>query len=482
MNHKRYQPQTEQVEARLLLAQAGALGPAGFVNNPPGYHLVRPNTPVAPYGSPLATATFVDPSARIHHGDHVLAGQKTYVGPYAALDATYGFIKIGTGSEVLDNAVVTATPAANRATPTNVLIGDKTSIGFGAVVTGPAKIGAFGTAAKGTGVGPNAVINGATIQPGAVVGALAYVGPGVTVPTGYYVLPGSSVTTDAEASNPALGKVELIPATVSKDLATELTRASALANGYAYLYQGQSATGVSLGVDPTVSGVFNGNLAAVLGTSQEPGPSSTSAATGISFEPSRTGPKFLGPHKPQVEGLLSTFPGRVTGDTRFLARAWNVQRGLGALNAIRSDQGQPIQFLGYPITGRAVTINSPLGGTVTTTTIAGTQSSSTVKGVTTLTLNNATTTTTTKTVGGVTIGPAFQAGDHAVLLGGPGASYHVGTGVTLGADAVVSRTNLGSNVAVGAKSYLFNSTVPSNTVIPPGTIMISNKVVGKVQW
>ena len=480
--NKRYRPWTEQVEGRLLLTQVGALGPFGFVNNPPGYHLVRPNTPVAPYGSPLATATFVDPSVRIHHGDHVVAGQKSYIGPYAALDATYGFIKIGSGSEVLDNAFITATAADHRANPTNVLIGDKVSIGYGAVVNGPATIGASATAAKATGIGPNAVINGAIILPGASVGALAYVGPGVVVPSGYYVLPGASVTSEAQATDPALGQVEKLPAAVSTDLTAELARGSALANGYAYLYQGQAATGTSLGLDSAATGVFNGNLAAVLGTSQEPGPATATAATGITFEPSKTGPKFPGPYKPQIEGLLSSFPGRVTGDTRFNARVYTVTRHLGKLNAIRSDQGQPIQFLGAPNTGRAVTINSPLGGAVTTTTIAGNPSTTTVNGVTTLTLNNATTTTTTKTLGGVTIGAGFQAGNHAVLLGGPGALYTIGTSVTLNPFAVVSRTNLGSNVSVGAKSYLFNSTVPDNTVIPPGTILINNTVVGQVRW
>jgi len=445
----------------LLLTQAGALGPLGFLNNPPGYHLVRPNTPVAPFGAPLATATFVDPTARIHNGDHVIVGQKSFIGPYAALDATVGFIKIGSGSEVLDNAVITATPGGLRGTPSNVLIGDKVSIGFGAVVNGPSTIGAYGKEAAPTGVGPSAGINGANLSPGSIVGALAYVGPGVTVPAGMYVRPGVSVTTQAEATDPALGKVEAIPASVLTDLTTELARGSALANGYTYLYQGQSATGVNPGVDPSVTGVFNGNLAAVSGTSQEPGPASTSAATGINFEPSKTGPKFPGPHVAQVEGNVYFFPTRVTGDARFAARAHTVARRLGKLTSIRADQGQPIQFFGAPVTGRAVTINSPLGGTVTTTSGS---------------------TTTTKTVGGLAVGANFQAGDNAVLLGGPGTAYFVGDNVTLGAKSVVSRSVLGPNVTVGPKSYIFNSLVAGNTVIPPGTIMIDSKVVGQVQW
>jgi carbonic anhydrase/acetyltransferase-like protein (isoleucine patch superfamily) len=478
----RFRPWCEPFEARVLLSQAGALGPFGFLNNPPGFHLVRPNTPVAPFGAALATATFVDPTVRIHNGNHVVAGQKTFIGPYVALDATVGFIKVGSGSQVLDNAVITSTPAGQLPSASNVLIGDKTSIGYGATVNGPSTIGAYGDAAQPTGVGPNAVINGAVISPGAIVGPLAYVGPGVVVPAGLYVKPGASVTTEAEATDPALGKVEPIPSSVSKDLSTDLSRGSALANGYTYLYQGQAATGLNPGIDPSITNVFNGNLAAVLGTSQQPGPTTTTAATGISFEPSRSGPKFPGPHLPAVEADIPTFPARITGDAQFTARAHRVAHSLGKLNAIRADQGQPIKFFGALQTGRAVTVNSPLGGTVTTTTITGTPTTTTTGGTTTLTINNATTTTTTKTVGGVAVGAGFQAGDHAVILGGPGNSYSFYDNVTVGPDAVVQRSNLGVGVTVGAKSYVADSTVAPGTNIPPGTILIDNKVVGQVQW
>src|SRR5262249_28748480 len=153
-------------------------------------------------------------------GKHTVLGQKSYVGPCVTLNSTIGFIKIGTGSNVLDNASIVSTPKGAGATPTNVLVGDRVSVGFGASVIGPGTIGVYGASSKPTGIGPNALIDGATIEPGAVVGALARVGPGVTVPTGIYVLPGSNVTTDAEASDPALGKVEPVPASILADLST----------------------------------------------------------------------------------------------------------------------------------------------------------------------------------------------------------------------------------------------------------------------
>ena len=69
----------------------------------------------------------------------------------------------------------------------------------------------------------------AGVEAGAVVGALARVGPGVTVPSGMYVLPGANVTTNAEASQPSLGKVEPVPAAIFSELNSTLSRNMALA-------------------------------------------------------------------------------------------------------------------------------------------------------------------------------------------------------------------------------------------------------------
>jgi carbonic anhydrase/acetyltransferase-like protein (isoleucine patch superfamily) len=429
------------------------------LQHPPGFQAVRPNTPVLPFGSPLASATFIDPSATILHGQHTVVGQKSFIGPFAFLDSTVGFIKIGSGSDVLDNAIIVSSLlGGGQSAPSNVLIGDFVSIGYGAKVIGPSTIGAYGAVAgKPTAIGANALVIGATIDAGAVVGPLARVGPGVTVPSGMYVLPGANVTTDAEASDPALGKVVAVPASVLADLNTTLARSMALAAGYTNLYQGNPATGASPGVDPAVAGVFSGNLAAVLGTSQEPGPATPTAATGINFEPSRTGPKFPGPHNPQVEADIPQFPGRVTGDARFTARVQQVAHHLGKRNAIRADQGQPISFNGFPTTGKGVTINSPLGGTVTSN-------------------------GTTKTVGGIAIGQNFQAGGGVVLLGGPDAAFKIGDNVSIGEGAVVSRSSIGAAASIGARAYVAQSTIAPGALIPPGEILINNVVVRQIEW
>ncbi|GAC1466204.1 MAG: hypothetical protein NVSMB9_06520 [Isosphaeraceae bacterium] len=456
-----FRPRAERVEERVLLSHGGGQGAWFSARGGPGHvagaQPVRPNTPVLPFGAPLATATFIDPSVHLLHGAHTTIGQRSYVGPYATLDATTGFLTIGSGSDVLDNARIVTNPRNLRTAPSSVWIGDSVSIGYGATVLGPSTIGAFGPGALPTSIGPNALIDGATIAPGASVGPLARVGPGVTVPSSFYVLPGASVDSDAEASNPALGKVVKVPDTVAADVLTTLARSSALAAGYTNLYQGNPATGANPGVQSSVAGVFNGNLAAVSGASREPGPTSATAPTGITFEPGRAAPRFPGPHLPQVESEIPSFRARVTGDVRFGSRAHTVNRHFGRGNSVRGDQGQPITFATNPSTGTGVTIQSPLGGTVTT---GG----------------------TSRTVGGIQIGRNFRAENGAVLLGGPDAAYTIGDDVSLGSEAVVDRSSLGQGSTIGARSYISRSIVPPNTDLPPGTILIQNKVVGRVQW
>jgi carbonic anhydrase/acetyltransferase-like protein (isoleucine patch superfamily) len=445
-------PEVLVFEDRALLSSLGLFASELF--NPAGTQAVRPNTPVLPYGTPTGSGpTFIDPTASIINGNHVVIGTKSFIAPFATLNARSGFLKIGTGSAVLDNATITT--VANAITT----IGDDVEIGYDATVSAAASIGAFGADAKATGIGPGANIGaGATIKAGSFVGALATVGPGVTVPSGIYVLAGALVGTDAEASNPALGKVVVLPSSIKTALTTQLTRDTALAAGYTNLYQGNPATGVSPGVPASTTGVNNGSLAAVEGASQEPGAATSTVVTGINFEPSKaTGPKFLGPGKPSVEGAIYNFKGRVTGDVRFTdTRAIQVEKTLGKRNSIRGDQGQPITFAGPPATGTGVTITSPLGG---------------------VTISGSTTTTT----GTMKIGTNFRTGDHVVLLGGPQPSYTIGNNVYIGSGAVVTNSSFGDNVTIGPRAYVAGSKVAASTEVPPGEILIGNKVVGMVQ-
>jgi carbonic anhydrase/acetyltransferase-like protein (isoleucine patch superfamily) len=424
------------LEVRWLLSASSLVSP--LLKNPVGFLAVPPNTPIMPFATPAKKASYIDPTVAITGGNSIVIGFQNFIGPYATLDGRSGAIKIGNGSDVLDNASIVANPGGRRNT-SEVLIGGSVVIGFGATIEGPSTIGSFEDNSKPISIGANAVIDGATIAPGAIVSPLARVGRGVTVPSGYRVLPGADVSTNAQASNPSLGMV--VPVTPA-DIATiekTLSENKSLAAGYTTLYQGNSATGVNPGADPSVSGINQGNLSAILGAGLEPGPSSAS------FEPSRSSPAFISPHRGLVMAVLNTFPGRLTGKVTINMRAWQAALHLGRANAIRADQGQPIAIDSIDRTGRHVSINSPLGGQLT-------------------------------------IGRKLRAGVGAVILGGPSFQVKIGDNVVIGSRAVVDRTSLGSGSSVGRAAYLLESTFPANSVIPPKAIYIHNKLAGYVQW
>jgi len=426
----------ERLDDRRLLSAGGMVSP--LLLNPVGYHAVRPNTPVMPFSAPSKKATFIDPTVHVENGNSVILGYQSFIGPYVKLDGRGGAIKIANGSDVLDSASIVANPSHQHGRPV-VLIGDQVVIGFGAKILGPSTIGAVDAAAKPTSIGTDAEIDGATIEPGAIVSPLARVGPGVTVPSGYRVLPGANVTTDAQASNPKLGRVVPVTSSDTTTVKQTLSENESLTVGYSQLYQGNSATGASTGFTPVVTGVYNGNLSEVLGASQEPGPSTAS------FEPSASAPHFLLPSGGLIGVLLNTFPARLTGNLEINMTARQTANHLGRANAFRADQGQPITIGSIAKTGSHVTINSPLGGTLA-------------------------------------IGTGFRAGSSAVVLGGPNVNARLGDSVTIGSGAVVDRTSLGSGSTVGKGAYLLNSSFPAGMVIPPGAIYINNKFDGYVQW
>ena len=122
------------------------------------------------------------------------------------------------------------------------------------------------------------------------------------------------------------------------DLNKKLAANLSLAQGYNTLYQGQSATGASYGVASTVTGIYNGSLAAIEGANDEPG----SATATTAFLPAGASPEFLSPHQGLVAVTLNNFPARVTGKVVFNSMASTVAHGLGRSNSIRADLGQPI--------------------------------------------------------------------------------------------------------------------------------------------
>ena len=444
----RFLPWNDRLESKLLLS--GSTWPPyisraelhALLHDPMGYPAVRPNTPVLPYGAPSKLAAYVDPTAHIINGYAVIISSPSFIAPYSTLNAHGGIIKIGSGTDILDNATIVANPSHPHTAPApQVRIGNQVLVGYGAQILGPSTIGAYGSATKPTQIGPGAVIDQATIEPGAIVSALARVGPGVTVPSGIRVLPGKNVTTNAEASNPALGKVVAVTSADISALNKMLAANLSLAQGYNTLYQGQSATGISPGVDPAVvSGIFNGNLRVIEGAGQQPGsPTATTA-----FLPPGVGPKFPSPHQGLVSGNLNTFRARVTGGAVFHARARDIAHHLGRSNSIRADQGQPITIGSIGQTGSGVTIDSPGGGQLT-------------------------------------IGQNLVVGNNATILGDATTKTVIGDNVSIGNGAVLDGTSLGSGTTVGDRAYLKDSTFPAGTNIPAGAIYINNVLIGTVE-
>ena len=536
-----FRPTDERLESRLVMsgtasvaAEVRTLLAANGGGSP-----IRPNTPVLPLESPYATATFIDPSVHIVSGKRQAIGQKDYIAPNVTLDSSKGVILIGSSSTIQDDAKLIANPGKRLSALTGIFVGDNVVIGGGAVVRGPAAIGAKGGAA--TSIGANALIDGAIIAPGAFVGALARVGPGVYVPAGYRVLPGASVTNDAQASDPSLGKVvkltssDTLSATATKVIADSV----ALASGYATLYQGNSAAGGAATAGPVPSAVsaagstiFFGELNNVLGASSEPG-----SSRGAAFEPASGTPTFLtgnGTLQPIAINLSYRLPARVIGAVSFpnqsatsfasslvgVGKVFNKSEPSVASNGvtIRADEGQPFKIGSVSSLGRGVSIHSPGGGiqgsTTTTvvtsvtdtkthaTTTTTTATTATSAGAPTATAGTTTTTTTginaagdptTGTVttsvavkstnlGAITIGRFFAAGEGAVILGSPTATTTFGDGVSIGAGAVVSGSTIGNAAQIGNRAYVSNSTIPTGTVVPDGAIIINNKIVGTVQW
>ena len=363
--------------------------------------------------------------------------------------------------------------------------------------SGPSAIGAIGGADRPCRSGPGAVVDGCDHRaPGRSSGRGR---PGRPrrdlVPSGFRGPAGGPTSrTTAQASTPEPDGfvVKVTPADAScRDGRGQggIADNSALAIGYATLYQGNSATGgaASLGPVPgpvaaSGSTIYFGALNAVLGASR----------AGVEDRELRAG---LGHadvphcrrHPPTHRGQPRLpIPVRFIGAVSVAGQGADaVSSVIGKGDTVRADEGQPIQVGSIASLGDDVSIRSPLGGvqgTTTTTvvatvtdTVTGMTSTTTAAssvtstgaptasaGTTTATTagtnaaGHATRGTTTTTVatrstnlGTVTIGRSFSAGSDAVILGSPAVATTLGDGVTVGPGAVVS----GSTIATPDTAY-----------------------------
>ncbi len=350
-----FHPEAEACESRQLLSAVPLS--AHPLYQPGSDHPIRPNTPVLPYAADFGVATFIDPSVRIGAGKQITLNRQTYVAPYASLDANGGYIEIGKYVSILDNAALVAGGGSAAGGLSGQHIGDQSVIAQGAQVLGASTVGVFGAEALPTYVGPNAVIDNAVLAPGSYVSAMAYVGPGVTIPTGMAVLPGAAVLTQAEATDPALGKVEKITRAQTITVDNALIAGVALAKGYATVYQGNKVTGVSPGTN--TSGIYNGDLSQVLGASPDAGKAV------VPFENSSVLPQFLAPRNRLVGASVPQLRLRVIGNVVVTQRIGEVAHHSGRSDSIRADVGQPIKIGSIGSLGNGVSIHAPQGGKLT---------------------------------------------------------------------------------------------------------------------
>ena len=262
--------------------------------------LIAAHRPVQHETSNPALASFVDPTVTIGAPERVTIRCRTFVAPFASLDASAGSIVIGDGSDVQDNVLITGK---------RVVLGDNVMIAHGATVRGPATVGK----AKGRPafVGFNAFVDGAVIEEDAMVGVLARVGPGVVIRSGKKVLSGKFVRTQAEADSVSLGKVEdVTPAdrTFMKDV---LHVNVAFARSYADL--------------------FRSTPGQVRGIAQDPGQTD--------FNPAADLPVLAGHPVARAD-----FRDRVIGKVAMSQSADELARILGARVSIRADEGDGFTF------------------------------------------------------------------------------------------------------------------------------------------
>ena len=188
---------------------------------------------------------------------------------------------------------------------------------------------------------------------------LARVGPGVTVPSGFRVLPGANVTTDEEASQPEAGHGR--SGDVDRRLDDQVDDLGERVAGgrLRHALPGKFGHRRKPGASPTITGINNGNLAAILGANLQPGP------TSASFEPAKTGPRVHDAAQGLGGRAACELPGADhRAGSSSICRPGKLRTVSARANAFRADQGQPITIGSIAKTGRHVTINSPLGGTL----------------------------------------------------------------------------------------------------------------------
>ena len=415
---------------------AALVPPNATAAEPDGCHPIKENRPVCAAGSSVETATFLDPTATVEKPEHVSLAEHVYVGPFAEILADDDApIIIGEESNVQDNVLIRGKggggshqtgPGQGQAKP-GVEIADRVILAHGASVIGPAQIGVQGTNIPADPDNDQEVflsfssqVDGAVLEKNTGVSALARVGPGVRLRSGFLVLPGKNVTTQEQADNPALEKVRPInEADVAFNEAV-IEVNTALAREYTQLYRD----------DPS----------SVRGANLDPG--------NTHFNPNRDLPSFAG-----REQRVPEFRNRLIGDLDLNDTFQRFSSVSGSRVSLRADEGEPF-VLGSVDRMRDDVIFHALEGT---NLVTGDRVEYGRKVV-------------------------VHGGGRVVIAGKPEKPTVVGDDVVLQDESIVFRSTIGNHSVIGKRSVVVGSDLAPGTVVPPQTVVINGVKFGDVEW
>jgi len=417
---------------RTLLSSAAAVALLGAATSPATAETEREgcsptpqHVPVCPIEAAPDTASFLDPTAAVSGAEHVSLGPRVYVGPFAELLADVDSpITIGAASDVQDNVLVDATAGSG------IEIGDRVILAHGASVLGSAEIGVqesplpegvdVETYEGSVFMSFSSRVDGGVLERNSGVSALGRVGPDVTIRSGYLVLPGKDVTTQAEADDPELGKVRLINQGDVEFNEAVIHVNESLAREYTNLFRD----------DPT----------AVRGVNVDPGHTD--------FNPERDLPAFAG-----VEQARPGFRNRIIGDVDLADTFTRFTRVSGDRIALRTDEGEPF------VVGSVARMGDDV-------------------------IFHALEHTDLRVGGEVRYGDGaiVHGGGRVVVEGEPEEQTVVGDDVRLGDGSIVFRSTVGDGAVIGDRSAVVGTDLPAGAAVPHDTIVLNGEVFGAVEW
>lgn len=375
--------------------------------------------------------SFRDATAVFKKPENINIEDKTYIGPFAVFVAgakPENFITIGEGSNVQDNCTINASKGS-------VELGHGVIVAHGASVLGAkymeTSIGVYGPgnpddpntteneATENCFVSFNAVVEGAIIEKGSIVSALARVGPYVYLKSGLKVLPGKNITRQSEIA------AKTVPVTEADVLFMEgvIEVNEAFAENWALVTADNPSDGLGIGPDPDTE--FN------------PGYQEPTLAEIPTIDPTFRGRRIIG-----AVDMQDTLP--------------RLKKVMGIGSSLRADEGEPFFVGNIKVMGKNVTFHAlehthidmgPNGNYGVRSIVHG--------------------------------GPTTFGDSH----GFSSTNFTVsGANFKLGAGSVFFRSRAGANVTVGKRSVVQQSDLPDGTIIPDKVIWLGDAKFGDVEW